>query len=174
MHLVAAFDQNFFFIYHSYNIYHCFCALNKDYNRMNMNKAFVLKKENRNPRWVVLDARGQVLGRLATKIADMLRGKDKPFYTPHTDSGDYVIVINAKDIVLTGNKWQTKVYDRYTGWMGGYKTQTAEQLVQKHPTELIELAVKRMLPKNKLSNDVFKKLRVYVDAEHPHHGQVTI
>lgn len=139
---------------------------------MDMNKAFVLKKEDRNPRWIVVDAKGQVLGRLATKIADMLRGKDKPFYTPHTDSGDYVIVINAKEVVLTGNKWETKIYDHYTGWMGGYKVTTAGQLMKKHPTEIIELAVKRMLPKNKLNSDIFGKLRVYPGAEHPHHGQV--
>lgn len=136
---------------------------------MDMNRAFLLRKEDKKPRWVTLDAKGQVLGRLATKIADILRGKNKPFYTPHTDSGDYVIILNAKDIVLTGNKKETKIYDRYSGWMGGYKTRTAGQL---QPKELIELAVKRMLPKNKLNDAIFKKLRIYADNEHPHHGQV--
>ena len=117
---------------------------------MNMNRSFVLKKEDRKPQWRVIDAKGQVLGRLATQIADILRGKDKPFYTPHTDSGDYVVIINAEKIVLTGNKLEDKEYVRYSGWMGGQKITTAQEMLAKHPERIIEHAVKGMLPKNKL------------------------
>lgn len=141
---------------------------------MDFNRSFVLKKEAREPRWIVVDAKGQVLGRLATRIADMLRGKNKPIFTPHEDAGDYVVVINAQDIVLTGNKWTDKIYDRYTGWMGGYKTTTAKDLMAKHPDQLIELAVKRMLPQNRLSRQLIRKLRVYKDAQHPHQAQVVV
>ncbi len=139
---------------------------------MDMNKAFYLRKEDAKPRWIVKDAKGRVLGRMATEIADLLRGKGKPIYTPHSDAGDYVVVINAHDVVLTGNKLKDKIYDRYTGWMGGYKTMTAEEMMQKHPTRIVELAVKRMLPKNKLGDAMFKKLRVYTTAEHPHKAQI--
>lgn len=138
---------------------------------MSMNKAFFLRKEDRNPQWRVIDANGQILGRLATQIADILRGKDKPHYTPHTDCGDYVVVINAEKIELTGNKWEGKIYDRYTGYMGGYKTTTARELFKKDPILLIEHAVKGMLPKNKLNSQVYGKLRVYVGSEHPHIAQ---
>ncbi|MGB8468239.1 MAG: 50S ribosomal protein L13 [Candidatus Babeliales bacterium] len=137
-----------------------------------LNKAFVLKNEQRAPRWIVIDARGKILGRLATQIANSLRGKTLATYTPHTDSGDYVIVINAQDIVLTGNKWQGKIYDRYSGWMGGYKTETAQEVHKKDSTKLVKLAVKRMLPKSKLSRQVIEKLRVYAGNEHPHQAQV--
>ena len=137
-----------------------------------MNRSFVLKKEDHKPNWRVIDAEGQILGRLATKIADILRGKDKPTYTPHTDSGDYVVVINAEKFALTGNKMEDKIYDWYTGWMGGYKTATTKEMLAKHPTKIIELAVKRMLPKNKLNRQIFKKLKVYVGSEHPHKAQV--
>jgi len=139
---------------------------------MDMNKTFFLRKEDRAPRWKVIDASGKVLGRMATEIADILRGKDKPHYTPHTDSGDYVVVINADKIRLTGDKWKGKQYDRYTGWMGGYKVLTAQELMQKHPTRLVEYAVQGMLPKNKLSRQVIKKLKVYVGEDHPHAAQV--
>ena len=137
---------------------------------MDMNKAFYLRKEDKDPVWKVIDADGQTLGRLATGIAEMLRGKDKAHYTPHTDSGDYVVVINAEKIVLTGNKWEDKEYDRYTGWMGGYKITTAKEMMQKHPTRLIEHAVKGMLPTNKLNRKIIKKLKVYPDNKHPHHA----
>jgi large subunit ribosomal protein L13 len=140
---------------------------------MAFNRAFFLRKEDRDPQWIVLDAEGQVLGRLATQIADTLRGKHKPTYTPHTDAGDYVVVINVDKIVMTGNKMRDKIYDRYTGWIGGYKEETAEQLNAKHPTRLLELAVKRMLPKNTLSRAMLKKMKLYVGAEHPHIAQVT-
>jgi len=136
------------------------------------NKAFFKKKEDRDPQWILIDAEGKVLGRLATQIADTLRGKNKPEYTPHTDCGDYVVVINAEKIVMTGKKMTDKIYDRYTGWMGGYKTQTAKEVMEKHPTKLIELAVERMLPKNRLRKDIFKKLKVYAGSEHPHGAQL--
>lgn len=138
---------------------------------MSMNKAFFLRKEDTSPQWRVIDANGQILGRLATQVADILRGKDKAYYTPHTDCGDYVVIINADKIELTGNKWEGKVYDRYTGYMGGYKTTTAQELFKKDPTLLIEHAVKGMLPKNKLNDKIYGKLRVYVGGEHPHKAQ---
>lgn len=138
---------------------------------MSMNKAFFLRKEDRDPRWKIIDAEGLVLGRLATMVADVLRGKDEAFYTPHTDCGDYVVVINADKIVLTGNKWADKEYVRHTMWMGGRKVDTAEKLHQKHPTRLVELAVKRMLPKNKLNREILRKLKVYAGSEHPHIAQ---
>ncbi len=139
---------------------------------MDFNRAFFLKKEDRKPRWIVIDAQDKVLGRMATEIADVLRGKHKPTYTPHQDAGDYVVVINAQEVKLTGNKWKGKIYDRYTGWMGGYKTMTAEEMMAKHPTQIIELAVKRMLPKSKLGRAMIKKLKVYLTSEHPHKAQV--
>ena len=138
-----------------------------------MNKAFFLPKEARNPQWLLIDAEGLVLGRLATQIANILRGKNKPYYTPHTDSGDYVVVINADKVLLTGNKLKNKIYDRYTGWMGGYKVQTAQEVLEKTPTKILELAVKRMLPKNKLSNQIIKKLKAYAGPDHPHAAQIS-
>lgn len=140
---------------------------------MNMNKAFRLKNEERAPQWRLIDAKDQVLGRLATKLADIIRGKDKPYYSPDVDAGDYVVVINADKIILTGNKWDNKEYARYTGYIGGYRTRTAKEMLKKHPEEIIKLAVKRMLPKNRISREVFKKLKVYVGAGHPHQAQLS-
>ena len=140
---------------------------------MDMNKAFNLKKEDSNPQWRLVDAQGKILGRLATEIADTLRGKNRPNYTPHTDGGDYVVVINAEKIVLTGNKWEDKIYDRYTGWMGGYKVTTAKEMLVKHPTEIVHHAVKGMLPKNKLNRQILKKLKNYTGSEHPHKAQIS-
>ena len=138
---------------------------------MTMNKAFFLRKEDVNPQWHLIDAEGVVLGRLATQVADMLRGKDKPFYTPHTDCGDYVVIVNADKIILSGNKWKAKEYISHSGWQSGKKITTAREMLKKHPTYLVEYAVKRMLPKNKLNKEVFKKLKVYVGSEHPHKAQ---
>lgn len=138
---------------------------------MEMNKAFFLSKEARCPQWCIIDAKGKVLGRMATQIADILRGKDKAYYTPHTDGGDYVVVINAEQVVLTGKKLNDKLYATYSGWRSGKKEVTAKDILDKHPTHLIELAVKRMLPKNKLSDQIFKKLKVYAGSEHPHEAQ---
>lgn len=139
---------------------------------MDMNRIFFLRKEDRQPKWHVIDAKGKILGRLATEIADILRGKNKPEFTPHADAGDYVVVINAEKIMLTGNKWEDKEYDRYTGWMGGYKVTTAKDLLAKHPTHLVEFAVRGMLPKNKLNREIIKKLKVYTGTEHPHKAQL--
>lgn len=135
---------------------------------MDMNKTFFLPKESKKPRWRVIDAKGLVLGRLATRLADVLRGKDKAYYTPHTDCGDYIIVVNADKVVLTGDKWQNKIYKWHTGWIGGIKQITAENLAKRHPARVIEFAVRRMLPKNTLNRAVLKKLKVYKGMQHPH------
>jgi large subunit ribosomal protein L13 len=139
---------------------------------MDFNKTFFLKKEERKPAWRVIDAQDKVLGRLATEITNILRGKDVPTFTPHTDSGDYVVVINAEKIKLTADKMNTKIYQRYSGWIGGLKELTAQQLMEKDPEHLIKLAVKGMLPKNRLSSQIIKKLKVYGGPEHPHKAQV--
>jgi large subunit ribosomal protein L13 len=141
---------------------------------MDMNRAFFLKKEARNPQWRIVDAQGMVLGRLATAIADILRGKDKAYYTPHTDSGDYVVVINADKVVLTGDKWKGKIYPSYSGYMGGLKEVSAQDLMKKHPTALVELAIRRMIPKNIIGRQIIKKLKVYAGAEHPHAAQTPV
>lgn len=132
-----------------------------------------MKKEARDPQWRLIDAEGKVLGRLATEIANIIRGKDKSEYTPHTDTGDYVVVINAEKVVLTGKKWQDKEYQRYSGWVGGLKITTAQEMRSKHPERVIELAVKGMLPDNKLSDAMIKKLKVYAGTHHPHTAQIT-
>ena len=139
---------------------------------MDFNRSFVLKKEDKAPRWRVVDAQGQVLGRLATQVTDILRGKDKATYTPQTDSGDYVVVINAEKIKLTADKINTKKYHFYSGWIGGLKEMSAQQVMEKDPARLIEYAVKGMLPKNKLSRQIIKKLKVYAGTEHPHKAQL--
>lgn len=141
---------------------------------MDMNKAFFLRKEDRKPTWRLIDAKDQVLGRVATQVVETLRGKDKATYTPHTDGGDYVVVINAAQIKLTGDKLDGKIYDRYTGWMGGYRTRTAREQLQKDPTFLIVHAVKGMLPNNKLSDQIIKKLKVYAGENHPHKAHAPI
>jgi large subunit ribosomal protein L13 len=138
---------------------------------IDMNNAFFMRKEDRKPAWKVIDAQGKVLGRLATHIATMLRGKDKSLFTPHTDCGDYIVIVNADKVVLTGNKWNDKEYIRHTLYMGGKKIETARQLYEKKPTELIMRAVKRMLPKNRLNRDVLTKLKIYVGDQHPHRAQ---
>ena len=121
--------------------------------------------------WLLVDAEGQTLGRLASKVAKLIRGKHKPDFTPHVDGGDYVIVINADKIKLTGKKWSDKVYVRHTGYPGGRREITAEQMLAKHPERLIEKAVKGMLPKNKLGRKMYNNLHVYVGAEHKHEAQ---
>jgi len=121
--------------------------------------------------WFIINAEGQILGRLATTIAARLRGKHNPLFTPHADTGDNVIVINADKIVLTGNKLEQKFYYRYSGYMGGLKSISAKQLIEKRPEGLIKLAVKGMLPKNRLGRKLNKKLRVYAGGSHPHMAQ---
>lgn len=138
-----------------------------------MNKTFFLRKEDRNPTWRVIDASGKIVGRLATEIADILRGKGKPSYTPHTDSGDYVIVINAEKVVFTGDKMRDKVYARYTNYIGGYKTAKAKEMMAKDPTFILTKAIKGMLGSTKLAHAQIKKLRVYEGSEHGHTGQLS-
>ena len=139
---------------------------------MDMNKSFVFKKENAQRVWKKVDASGKVLGRLATEVADILRGKDKPNFTPHADSGDYVVVVNCDQIKLTGDKWEQKIYKSHSGWMGGLKERTAMDMFKKDPGFIVQHAVKGMLPKNKLSRQVIKKLKVYSGSEHPHKAQL--
>jgi large subunit ribosomal protein L13 len=132
---------------------------------------FMLRKEDIRQDWYVIDATGKTLGRLSSQIALRLMGKHKPIYTPHVDGGDYVIVINAKKIKLTGKKWGQKMYYHHSGYMGGLKTVTAKQIWTKRPERLVELAVKRMLPKNKLASKMLKKLKIYAGSNHPHQAQ---
>ncbi len=128
-------------------------------------------KETANKKWLVVDAEGQTVGRLASKVAKIIRGKHKTNYTPHADCGDNVIVINAEKIAFSGTKLVDKQYVRYTGYPGGQRTITAEQMLSKHPERLIEKAVKGMLPKNKLGRKLYTNLKVYVGAEHKQQAQ---
>lgn len=129
------------------------------------------KKEETQHNWVIVDASDKVLGRLASKIADKLRGKDKPIFTPHVDCGDFVIVVNAEKIKVTGNKFEDKKYYTHSLYPGGLKTKTFKDMNATKPEKVIELAVKGMLPKNKLSNQIIKKLKIYAGSEHPHEAQ---
>lgn len=132
-------------------------------------KTYLPKKLDDNKRaWVLVDASNQPVGRLAVKIANMLRGKDKPIYTPQVDTGDFVVVVNASKVKLTGEKETQKEYKSYSGYRDGLKLIRADVMRQKHPERMITLAVKRMLPKNRLSSTTFKRLKVYAGAEHPH------
>ena len=134
-------------------------------------KTYSLKKEEVQRNWFVLDATDRVLGRVATKIADKIRGKDKPTFTPHTDGGDYVIVINAEKIKVTGSKFNNKMYYRHSLYPGGLKSQTFKELNEKNPKRVIEEAVKGMLPKNKLGKSIIKKLKVFQGPNHDHASQ---
>ena len=136
-----------------------------------MSKTFTATPENRNREWVLFDAEGQTLGRLATQIADTLRGKNKPEYTPHIDTGDFVVVVNAEKIKVTGNKLTEKVYYRHTGYPGGLRQRTLEEQLERRPEEVIRTAVKGMLPRTKLGRAQLRKLKVYAGAEHPHKAQ---
>ena len=122
-------------------------------------------------KWYVIDAEGKVLGRLASEIASVLRGKRKPIFTPHVDCGDFVIVINADKVVLTGNKLNQKIHAYHTGYPGGRKEVSYAEMMEKRPEKVIELAVKGMLPKNRLGRKMIKKLKVYTGSEHPHTAQ---
>jgi large subunit ribosomal protein L13 len=124
--------------------------------------------------WFVIDASGQVVGRLAAQIAPILMGKHRPTYTPHIDTGDYVIVTNVDKVVFTGNKWQEKSYQRYSGYPGGQREEAAWKLFQRHPERILELAVKRMMPKNKLGRHMLDKLKLIVGPDHPHQAQQPI
>ena len=129
------------------------------------------KKSDNPQKWYLVDANGAVLGRLASQVAHRLRGKHNPKFTPHVDTGDWVIVINAEKIVLTGRKMDQKMYYRHSGYIGGLKQMSAKELLEKKPEELVRSAVKGMLPKNKLGRQLFKKLKVYPGNAHPHEAQ---
>ena len=137
-------------------------------------KTYTLKKEEVERNWFLLDATDKVLGRVATKIADRIRGKDKPTFTPHTDGGDYVVVINAEKIKVTGSKFTDKKYYRHSLYPGGLKTKTFKDLNKENPERIIEEAVKGMLPKNKLGRSMIKKMKVYRGSEHNHESQKPI
>ncbi|NLM11843.1 MAG: 50S ribosomal protein L13 [Clostridiaceae bacterium] len=134
-------------------------------------KTFMANESNIERKWFVVDVEGKVLGRAASEVAKILRGKHKPEFTPHVDTGDYVIVLNADKVVLTGNKLEQKLYRRHSGWIGGLKEIKARHFLAEKPEKAFELAVKRMLPKNKLGRKMIKKLKVYAGSEHNHQAQ---
>jgi len=132
---------------------------------------FMAKPATVTRRWLVIDATDQVVGRLAVQIATILRGKHRPEYTPHTDTGEYVIVINAARLKFTGKKWEQKSYDSYSHYPGGLKTVTAKELRERNPERILELAVKRMVPRNRLGRKQMTKLKIYAGPQHPHQAQ---
>jgi large subunit ribosomal protein L13 len=134
-------------------------------------KTFLPKVDVQRRNWRVIDAKGAILGRLASQVADALRGKDKPTFAPHLDAGDFVVVINAEKVVLSGKKETDKEYMTYSGWKGGEKRRTVAQIRQKHPERLVEHAVRGMLPKNRLGDRLYTKLKVYPGDKHPHVAQ---
>ncbi|MGV4461009.1 50S ribosomal protein L13 [Ornithobacterium rhinotracheale] len=134
-------------------------------------KTISANKQTANKEWLLVDAEGQSLGRLASKVAKLLRGKHKPNFTPHADCGDYVVVVNVDKINLTGNKWSDKVYQRYTGFPGGQRSISAKQFFAKDATGLVEKAIKGMLPKNKLGRAILKNVKIYEGAEHEQTAQ---
>ena len=134
-------------------------------------KTYVATPADRERNWLVVDATGRTLGRLATQIADALRGKRKPEYTPHCDVGDFVVVVNAEQIVVTGDKLNAKMYYRHSGYPGGLKKRTLNDMLERRPEEVIRLAVKGMLPRNRLGRKQLTKLKVYAGPDHPHAAQ---
>jgi large subunit ribosomal protein L13 len=134
-------------------------------------KTYQAKKEEVDHHWYLVNAEGKVLGRLAAGVAKVLRGKHKPTYTPHVDTGDFIVVVNAGKVSLTGRKLKNKTYYRYTGYPGGIKEMSAEKLLAKKPTEMIRMAIKGMLPKNSLGRQMLRKLKVYAGPNHPHEAQ---
>ncbi len=130
-----------------------------------------VKKEEVKREWYIVDAKDKILGRLASKLAYILQGKHRPDYTPHVDQGDFIVIINAEKIKLTGKKLDKKIYWRHSGYVGGIKLETARQLLQRKPEQLIYLAVKRMLPRNRLRKRLLKKLKIYAGPNHPHIAQ---
>ena len=121
--------------------------------------------------WTLVDAQEQIVGRVATRIADLLRGKHRPTFTPHVDNGEFVVVINAEKVQFSGKKWQDKLYHHHSGYPGGMKSITAEKQLEKHPDQILRDAVWGMLPKNRLSRHLMRKLKIYAGAEHPHQAQ---
>lgn len=134
-------------------------------------KTYVAIEKDVPKKWYVVDAKDKVLGRLATQIATRLRGKHKPIFTPHADTGDFVVVVNAEQVALTGRKWEKKTYYRHSGYVGGLKQTSARELLGKKPRDILRFAVKGMLPKNSLGRRQLKKLKIYVGPEHPHQAQ---
>ncbi len=134
-------------------------------------KSFMARPSSVERRWHLIDAEGRTLGRLASEIAQLLRGKNKPQYTPHIDTGDFVVVVNAEKVVVTGKKAEQKVYRRHTGYPGGLKERSYEQMLERKPTEILRRAVNGMMPKTRLGRQQFKKLKVYAGPEHPHEAQ---
>jgi large subunit ribosomal protein L13 len=134
-------------------------------------KTYVATPDNRERRWLVVDATGKTLGRLATQIAEVLRGKNKPDYTPHIDVGDFVVVVNAERVRVTGNKREQKLYHRYSGYPGGLRSRTLGDMLERRPEEVIRLAVKGMLPRGPLGRAQLRKLKVYAGPDHPHAAQ---
>ena len=134
-------------------------------------RTYVAKPSDRERNWYVVDANGLTLGRLSTQIADTLRGKRKPAYTPHIDTGDFVVVVNAEKIAVTGNKRADKLYHRHSGYPGGLRTRTFQEMIDRRPEEIIRLAVKGMMPRNRLARKQLTKLKVYAGPEHPHVAQ---
>ena len=134
-------------------------------------KTVFAKKENIQRKWYVVDADSKSLGRLASRVASILRGKHRPTYTPHVDTGDHVVIINADKVILTGKKLADKIYYHHTGYIGGIKSITAKKLMEKKPTEILYHAIKGMLPKNKLGRQMIKKLKIYRGSTHPHSAQ---
>jgi large subunit ribosomal protein L13 len=132
---------------------------------------FMAKKGEVPQKWYLIDAADKVVGRLAVHIANILRGKHRPEYTPHQDTGEFVIVINAGKVKFTGKKWQSKTYASFSGYAGGLKTVTAEKLRAKHPERILEYAVRRMVPRNRLGRQQMTKLKIYAGPEHPHQAQ---
>jgi large subunit ribosomal protein L13 len=135
-------------------------------------KTYTARPSDIRREWLLIDASDQILGRLATQIAFRLRGKHRPIFSPHLDTGDFIVVVNAEKIKLTGNKWAQKTYYRHSGYMGGLKTITARKLLEKSPETLLRLAVRGMLPKNRLGRALLKKLKIYRGSEHPHQAQM--
>ena len=137
-------------------------------------KTYQATKEELDRKWYLVNAEGKVLGRLSTELAKILKGKNKPTYTPHLDTGDFVIVVNAGKVTLTGKKLKDKIYYHHTGYPGGIKQINAEKLLAKKPTEMIRIAVKGMLPKNSLGRQMLRKLKIYAGPDHPHEAQKPI
>jgi large subunit ribosomal protein L13 len=134
-------------------------------------KTYVAIEKDVPKKWYVVDAKDKVLGRLATQIAMRLRGKHKPIFTPHADTGDFVVVVNAEKVAMTGRKWEEKIYYRHSGYVGGLKRTSARELLAKKPRDILRFAVKGMLPKNSLGRRQLKKLKIYVGPDHPHEAQ---
>jgi large subunit ribosomal protein L13 len=134
-------------------------------------KTYVATPSTRERNWLLVDASGKTLGRLATQIADILRGKRKPEYTPHIDTGDFVVVVNAEKIAVTGNKLEAKQYHRHSGYPGGLRSRSLAQMLERRPEEVIRIAVKGMLPRNRLARQQLTKLKVYAGPDHPHQAQ---